>query len=375
MEKPNSIFLEIKKGNRNRIFHKIREAGSISRPALARELGLSMPTVTQNLAELVDLGYIRDSGSVGHTGGRRAKVYSVAADRKLALGVDLTRNRVSVIAADLNGDIVFQSERDVLFSKSEEYLQTLGSQVTDIVRQLGIKDEDVLGVGIALPALITEDYQRVFYGKILDITNMSVQTLGKYIPYPCRLYNDADAAGYAEISHSRELSNAFYIGLNNNIGGAVLIDHNVYKGQSPRSGEIGHMTMIPGGEPCYCGQRGCLECYCNADILASRCGGKLDAFFERLEKGNAECAGVWEDYLGHLAIAVNNVRMLFDCEVILGGYVGGYMEPYLPHLKQLVLERNPFDAEADFLRVCKVKRDALALGSALPYIHEFWKEI
>ncbi len=47
MEKANSIFLELKRENRNRIFNKIREAGSISRPALARELELSMPTMTQ----------------------------------------------------------------------------------------------------------------------------------------------------------------------------------------------------------------------------------------------------------------------------------------------------------------------------------------
>lgn len=375
MEKANSIFLEIKRENRNRIFHKIRESGSISRPAIARELELSIPTVTQNLAELADLGYICDSGSVGHTGGRRAKVYSVAANRKAAIGVDLTRNHISVIAADLNGAIAFQSEQDILFSKSEEYFQMLGSQVADAVSRLEIKSEDVLGVGIAIPALITEDYERIFYGKILDITDMTVQTFGKYIPYPCRLYNDADAAGYAELSYSQELSNAFYIGLNNNIGGAVLINHTVYKGQSPRSGEVGHLTIIPGGQLCYCGQRGCLECYCNADVLASRCSGKLDAFFEQLEKGDTECARIWEEYLSHLAIAVNNVRMLFDCEIILGGYVGGYMEPYLPKLKQLVLKRNPFDTTADFLRVCKVKRDALALGSALPYIHEFWRNI
>lgn len=375
MEKANSIFLEIKRENRNRIFYKIREEGSISRPALARELGLSMPTVTQNLEELLDLGYICDSGSVGHTGGRRAKVYSVAANRKLAVGVDLTRNRISVIAADLNGDIVFQSEKNIPFSKSDEYLQVLGSQVADAVNQLETKDEDVLGVGIALPALITEDYERIFYGKILDITDMTVQTFGKYIPYPCRLYNDADAAGYAEISYNRELSSAFYIGLNNNIGGAVLIDHNVYKGQSPRSGEVGHLTIIPGGKLCYCGQRGCLECYCNADVLAGRFDGRLDTFFERLENADAECVGIWKDYLEHLAIAVNNVRMLFDCDIILGGYVGGYMEPYLPQLRQLVLRRNPFDKTADFLRVCSVKHDALALGSALPYIHEFWKAI
>ena len=141
------------------------------------------------------------------------------------------------------------------------------------------------------------------------------------------------------------------------------------------SGEVGHVTIIPGGKPCYCGQKGCLECCCNADVLAGQCGGSLKAFFDNLKEGDTECARIWEDYLDHLAIAVNNVRMLFDCDIILGGYVGGYLEPYLPQLKQVALNRNSFDKRADFLRVCKVKREALAIGSALPYIHKFWKEI
>lgn len=87
-----------------------------------------------------------------------------------------------------------------------------------------------------------------------------------------------------------------------------MIDHNVYKGQSPRSGEVGHLIIIPDGELCCCGQRGCLK-----------------AFFEQLRKGNAKCAKVWETYLDHLSAAVNSVRMLFDCDIIPGGYVGGYV--------------------------------------------------
>ena len=46
------------------------------------------------------------------------------------------------------------------------------------------------------------------------------------------------------------------------------------------------------------------------------------------------------------------------------------MEPYIEQLKRLVIERNPFESEIDYLRVCKVKREASAIGAALPYIQK-----
>lgn len=203
-------------------------------------------------------------------------------------------------------------------------------------RKKWLLDETVAGVGIAVPGLITEDHQQIFYGKILGFTGITAKKMGKYIPYRCYLYNDADAAGYAEVSSRKDIADAFYICLSNNIGGSVLINHQVYKGEGPRSGEVGHMTIVLDGNECYCGQKGCFETYCNATILSDLFEGDLDMFFEKLEEGNKVCEKVWDEYLHYLAIAANNVRMLFDC---------------------------------------KVKREALALGSALPFIHELWNTI
>lgn len=375
MKREGNIYAELKWENRNRIFNKIREAGSISRPSLAHDLQLSLPTVTQNLLELGELGYIYENGSFGHTGGRRAKAYSVVKKSKVAVGLDITRNHISVIMVDLCGDMIYKKRIRCPFSWDEDYMETLSGLTADAISDQGIVANQILGVGIAVPGLITEDHEEVYYGKILDFTGLTVKEISNYIPYPCRLYNDADAAGYAETSQNRELSNAFYISLSNNIGGAVLIDHKVYKGESPRSGEIGHMTIVPDGKACYCGQKGCFESYCNASILANLCDGDLETFFRRLTKHDGECEKVWEEYLNVLAIAVNNIRMLFDCKIILGGYAGAHMDQYLEKIREMAVERNTFEENAEYLRVCEVKKEALALGAALPFVHEFWKTI
>ena len=184
------------------------------------------------------------------------------------------------------------------------------------------------------------------------------------------MYNDAHAAGYGEAHIGTAIWDSFYISLNNSVGGAILIDGKVYSGERGKSGEIGHMTLEPDGGECFCGQRGCLDVYCNATVLAETTDGDLKSFFERLEAGDEKCRAVWDKYLSYLAQGINNIRMLFDCKIILGGYVGAYMEPYIEQLKRLVIERNPFESEIDYLRVCKVKREASAIGAALPYIQK-----
>ncbi len=375
MVREKNVYQDLKAENRNRVFHRIREAGRISSPSLSYELKLSRPTVKQNLDELLGLGYIYENGFEGHTGGRRARTYSVRASARSAIGMDITRNHIMVTAADLCGNLIYEKRVRAPFSLNTEYRKLLGRLVGEAADAARTGAEGILGVGIAVPGLVTEDHQRISYGKILDFTGATADILGEAIPWPCRLYNDADAGGYAEISENSQLRDAFYISLSNNIGGAILIDHKVYKGEGARSGEIGHMTLIPGGRPCYCGKTGCFEAYCNASLLSAHSGGDLELFFAKTAQGDPKCVQVWEEYLDYLAIAVNNIRMLFDCPVILGGYVGACMEPYLDRLRMLALARNPFDRNADFLVACQVKREALAFGAALPFVHEFWKNI
>lgn len=375
MGKETNIMLDLKAENRNRIFNAIRGNGNISGSELSYKLQLSRPTITLNLNELKEEGLIYECGSLGHTGGRRAKAYAVNGKRKIAIGMDITGNHITIIMADLLGELIYEKRVRKAFSQTEEYKKYLGELVEDAIQEHQIQKTQILGIGIAVPGLITEDYQRIFYGEILKFTDLTVSDLCCYIPYPCRFYNDADAGGYAEISQRPELSDAFYISLSNNIGGAILIGHKVYKGEGPRSGEVGHMTLFPDGRDCYCGKKGCFEKYCNATILANMCDGNLNGFFERLSAKEKMCVDAWEEYLEYLAIAVNNVRMLFDCKVILGGYVGAYIEEYLPHLKELASKRNTFEKNADYLLACKVKKNALAFGSALPFIHEYWKMI
>lgn len=369
------VLKDLRAENRARVFREIREARVISSPDLSKTLDLSRPTVTQNLKELLDSGVIYENGLDATNGGRRARTYSVVDNRYAAIGVDVTKNHITVVVVNLCAEIIYHKRIRRRFFWDEVFQREFGTLIREAVTETRLTAEQVLGVGVTLPALVTDDHQRVFYGNILGITGMEASYFAAEVPYPVLLFNDANAAGYAEISVRPELNDAFYISLSNNIGGSVLIDHKVYTGQDSHSGEIGHMTIYPDGKLCYCGQQGCFETCCNATVLDQYFDGNLEEFFKALQVGDAQCQRIWKQYINDLAIAVNNLRMLFDSPVILGGYVGAYLEPYMGELRQLALQRNPFDHNADYLLACRVKKDSLAFGSALHFVHHLWENI
>ena len=228
-----------------------------------------------------------------------------------------------------------------------------------------------------MPGLISDDGETVIYGRTLNFTGRSKEEICKYIPYPCRLVHDSYAAGYIETWKDPDVRNAFYISLSNSVGGSFIVDHEIYAGDTQKGGEIGHMAVVPEtGELCYCGKYGCFDTVCRAGKLDEYTNGNLEEFFHRLGAGDERAATLWDVYLDHLASAIYNIRILFDCKVILGGYVGAYIGDYLEDLYQRVDEKNPFEDKAeDYIFACRYKKEASAAGAAIFFVDEFLSDI
>ena len=366
---------ELKQKNRSNIYKAFRENKSLTRQDLVSKLDLSLPTVTQNLQELQNEGLICENGTVGNTGGRRAKTYSIVSDAKTAIGIEITMHHIVAVAIDLCGRIITSLQRRETFSRTDEYYRVLGDMVDAVISNAGLSRENILGVGFGVQGLITEDNQTVFYGEILHFTGMTCSEFTKYIDLPAALFNDANASCFAEMWINPDLRNAFYIMLSNSVGGAIYIDRQQYNGENIRAGEVGHIIIVPGGKKCYCGQRGCLDPYCTATMLSSLTDGNLAAFFEILDQGDPHAAIVWDEYLTHLATAVSDIRMLFDCPVIIGGYVGIYIDKYLNDLKSRIAGKSSFENNADYILPCRFKTEAIATGAALNFIQKFLSTI
>jgi predicted NBD/HSP70 family sugar kinase len=369
----NSI--EVKKINRNAIYKFLYKHEPISVQEIAYTLNLSLPTVTQNLKELNERSLIVETGLFESTGGRKAKAICYNSVAKYSVGLDITRNHVGIVIIDLSGKVIKNLRIHFPFVNSKAYFEGVGNFVKDFIAESKIDSSKILGVGIALPAILSEDKQTIDYATVIDFQGGSVKSFKEFIPYPCVLINDANAGGIAELWGEGNTVDVVYLSLNNSVGGSFIVGKNIYSGQNQRGGEFGHMTIVPDGRRCYCGQKGCADAYLSAKILSDSTNGNIAEFFRLLRMNSEPQKTVWNEYLTHLIVAINNLRMLYDCNVILGGYAGAYMDEYIDTLRELAAEKNTFERDGSYIHVCKYKLETTAVGAALQHVDHFINDI
>jgi predicted NBD/HSP70 family sugar kinase len=357
--------------NRNRVYQLVYRRGYVSRPEIASELGISLPTVIQNVRNLQQEGLLQEGGILESTGGRKATAVTFIKNAKFAVGTDIERNHISIVLINLAAEII----ESIRIERPYENIPAYYAEVVRLIKQLvmvsGVREEAVLGAGFSIPGIHTRDGQMLVYSHVLQVSALQCSAVGRGLPYPTVLSNDANAAGIAETWQYKSRENAIYLSLSDYVGGAIFLNNQLYPGENQRGGEFGHVTLVRDGLPCYCGRKGCVDAYCSAQVLSRHTGGDLGAFFERLAAGDKSLQTVWEQYLSYLTTAVNNLVVPFDCKVILGGYLGEYLEPYIDEIRRSVASITTFWGNEDYITACTYKKEASAVGAALLYIRPF----
>lgn len=372
----HSFGSDLKQRNRNSIYRLLLNNDAMTKQHIMTELGLSLPTITQNLNELCEKGLICENGIFCNTGGRRAKGYTAVSDARVAVGVDLNKRHYSMVILDLHGTILARFRKTRKFSKTQKYYMEIGAAVDKLIADAEIASEQILGVGIAVQGIIDAEAKAVSYGSVLGITGLTLEELGQYINYPKALFHDSDMAAQAEFWSGHDDKHSVYISLSTNLGGAIIGAPSFDTAGSFGLCRLEHMTLMQGGRKCYCGQYGCADAYCSTTLLTDATpDGKLETFFKLLDNNNSEVKKVWDEYIHYLAIVINNARMMFDSPVILGGYLAEYLEKYLDTLKELAYQRNSFEKGSDYLRLSNVTVESVAVGAALQYIEEFIESV
>lgn len=375
----NVNITERRKQTRSAIYQYLyRHQGFCSKQTIAQEMGISLPTVYQNLAELMDAGLVGFSGEQRSTGGRRAMGLDIVPNARLAISIYVASSYVRFAVVDLRlQEQCYRSIRRKFDADFDSFVQFLASELEAFLDENHIDRQKLLGVGIALPGVISADQRSMVFAPTLHMKNISLRNLQETIPYPVQVQNDGTCSGYMEWFLRTENSsvetngNQAYLFLGSGVGGSLLLGGQLHNGNHYHSSEFGHIQVEYNGLPCECGQRGCLEAYCSARRISDDLGLTLEEFFRELNGGNAEYADLWEDILRHLAIGINSINMALDCEVILGGFLGEYLEPWLPQLRQYVADGNPFEESADFVQLSLLKSHHTPLGAALYYVKQF----
>lgn len=133
------------------------------------------------------------------------------------------------------------------------------------------RGHDVQAVGIAVAGFLDQHRRTLRFAPHLPWRDAPLQEmLSSRLNVPVVLEHDANSAAVGEHAFgvAREAQNWAFVSIGTGIGAALMIDGVIYRGAFGTAPELGHLPVVPGGRPCPCGKRGCLERYCSGTAMA-----------------------------------------------------------------------------------------------------------
>lgn len=273
---------DIKTFNRILIRNIIRRTGSIARYELAQETGLTPPTITAIVNELINSGVVMEVGFGASSGGRRPVMLELNPKAAYIFAVSLQRDEASTALFDISGNVLNQHKWFLDTSQADEVVEAIGNSFDWLVDSTSIAKESVLFCGVASPGLIN-----TYRGVIKRSSNLKWEDVALAAMLSRRLYgipvevqNISNAAAFAEkeFGVARGYHNFVYLNLSVGIGAGIIMDGELYVGTKGYAGEIGHIPVLPDGGPqCPCGQFGCLEAICGIPAIIERIKNEVPA--------------------------------------------------------------------------------------------------
>lgn len=368
--------MEVKKINRNTVLRHLLQRDVVSKNDVAQALKMSVPTVSRILQELLALGLVAETGALDSIGGRKAKGYQCLKAARVAVGVDITRNHINIAVIDLAMNLLYSDRIRIRLLDREASYQALEDIVRQAIEASGVRSEQILGIGFSLPAII-DDAGRTIHGmhEQMELSRDFYRIVRQRFSCDVLLDNDANSAGRAEMMIQNIQTDSVFFFVSPSVGGAIFHDGVILTGQTCRAGEFGHLTLVPDGRPCYCGRAGCVNAYCSTENLSDLTDHHLDLFFKKLAERDERLLPVWDRYLDDLALAIHNLLTVLDNKIIIVGYLGQYIGPYLEDLKKRVQAYDPYLIGKDFMAAGQLKYEASAIGVAARYIESYIKNI
>ena len=373
MHEKGMTTITLKKINRDKVYQYIYNKKETSKLQIVQDLQMGLSTVSQNLNDLENDGWISRNGHFESTGGRKAQIIRIVEDFRISIGIGILKDMFHIVAVNLYGNVIATKTIELPYENSDAYYIALTAHIEMFLQENKYTPDKIEGISIATQGILSPDGTAVTYGAIMGNTNMQLSDFSSRLPYPCHLEHDSKATADLELWNHPQIDSALVFLLNPNLGGAIITGHKVHQGDHMRSGLIEHICIDPKGPECYCKNRGCLETYCSANALKTAAGMPIKAFFEHLHQTpDSNLLQIWRDYLDHLAFAIRNLNLVFDSPVIISGYLAPYFQDAdIQYLLNKINEISPFQMTKDQLLVGNHGQYTPAIGAALYYIKAF----
>ncbi len=372
--------------NRAMVFDLLRSRQVVSRIGLARETSLSKATISQIVDEFIRAGFVETLGPGQSEKGRRPTLLRFDPRSRVVVGVEISDSSCAAVLTDLSGDKLRSASSPVRAAAPDDALHVASMLVTELTAE--IPSEQILGIGIGTPGLVDSQSGIIQMAPDLGWQNVSVGPyFAERFSFPVAVVNRAKAAALGEAwsGAGRQVSDLVYVSVSTGISAGIVIGGQLYRGVSMSEGELGHITIVPDGPLCQCGNRGCLQALAAGPAILARVRERLranpspvaqtiDRPLDLLDLGtlaeltNSEetVTAVVDEAACYLGIAgANLVNVLNPGMLVFGGAVVRALPTLVPRIEREI-RRRALSVPAAAVEVVssQLGRDAVSIGAA-----------
>lgn len=379
------------------IFELLRSHPVTTRTDLVQLSGLSKATVSEAIASLMALGLLKEVGKRQPGRGRSQVVLEFQPTTRLVLGAHYTERACRVVLADLLASPVAQAERPLYSTEPEAFVEAVVSCVTELVRGA---DVPILGLGAGTPGLIDAARREVMISVPQQWFHVPLGAmLEDRLGMPVVIANRAKAAALGEywqghrqpqrdVADIERPSSLFYAYVGAGIVSGFVNEGQLHLGSGGAAGELGHVTVLPDGPVCGCGNRGCLHTLASESAIVRQVKARvreaaavdpsgdplagslavldIAMVVDEARRGNLVVLEVIREVATWLGIAIAGVINLMNpSRVVIGGPVTGIGEPFMAALREEIRRRALWDSlQGVSIEASELGDDAGPIGAA-----------
>lgn len=260
---------------------------------------------------------------------------------RFALGIDIGGTQIRAALVDEQGVVV---NRGSVSTNGPGGPNVIVQQAVQIAREVSanVTPDQIAAIGVCAPGPLDSDT-----GIVLDIATLPGwqnyplrSNLSDAFGRPVMLENDGIAAAFGEWKHGagRGVNNLVYVTVSTGLGGGVVVDGHLLRGNRGMAGHVGHMMIDPKGPRCGCGGRGCFEAFASGTnfAIAGRTKGFAsgEAIVEAARKGDAVALALVDQEARYLGYGFASLMHLYSPQrLIMGGGVSKALDLLMPGIR------------------------------------------
>lgn len=306
------------------------------------------------------------------------------------LGIDIGGTFVKIGLINENWELVDNTKIPFPRTTAEDMAEKIRPAAEAMLAKNGLSFADVESVGAVVPGSINADETMVLDAYNLDFHDVPLKAIMEKVFPECPVYlaNDADGAALAELAAGafKGKESGVLLTLGTGLGGGIILNGKLFRGGMRQGTEPGHGYLVDGGEPCTCGNLGCMEAYVAATALkrdgARALPGHPESLLYREANGDPEqvtpklvvdcakagdpvCVEIFHTFTEHLSSTIATFINIMGPEVIaIGGGLCGAGDFLFAPLSEAVDKKSFFRTHGEVVPAV-MGNDAGMIGAAM----------